>query len=308
MDKMDKYSDEKAQELFLMLKHPKHFLIQCFKEVGANNDILTELKKLDPDKAKTVLKLMNQSEKSEKRSLKLFLKYHGLKFQDIGGDGDCQFSSIALQIYDSVEYSLLVRHQVINYIAQNPEDFQVWFAADPEEEEEEMTFEQWLDNMRCFEWGDELTLKAAVLLYNRPILIYDKEKKVCTYHKPEGAGFAGILSECPDKLVSNTIILIYNGHSHYDAVKHKEKDIKYIKITSEMKTLLEGLHEEREEMCESDSDSDDDEYEYEYEENDDEEDKDSNDDAPDEYEVSDNEEEDDSSDEEEYDYSSFVKS
>ena len=89
--------------------------------------------------------------------------------------------------------------------------------------------------MKYFAWGNQLTLNAAAEFYNRPILVYNMENKKCTYQVPQGyADIGGQMSDCPDVLIPNTIILLYDGGQHYESISHKNKTIEYIPITPQM--------------------------------------------------------------------------
>jgi len=85
-------------------------------------------------------------------------------------DGNCQFRSIAHQLYgDANRYHDRVRQSIVNYMKTHASDFECYFDGG---------YNQYLKSMRCNgTWGDELTLRAASNNFNCNIHVISSEQE-----------------------------------------------------------------------------------------------------------------------------------
>merc|ERR1711862_608615 len=85
-------------------------------------------------------------------------------------DGNCQFRSIAHQLYgDANRYHDRVRQSVVKYMKTHASEFECYFDGG---------YNQYLKNMRCSgTWGDELTLRAASNNFNCNIHVISSEEE-----------------------------------------------------------------------------------------------------------------------------------
>lgn len=81
------------------------------------------------------------------------LSVYGLQEKRMKGDGNCQFTSLSDQLYNSPSHHLEVRQMVVNQLRQNPEFYNSYIPGDYDEYLEQMEKEG--------EWGDHVTLQAA---------------------------------------------------------------------------------------------------------------------------------------------------
>lgn len=67
------------------------------------------------------------------------------------------------------------------------------------------------------EWADNLEIATLMLIYNRPIIVIDSDKKI-----RNGSDIAQFSEE------SEPIFVFYNGHNHYDALLLDNRDAREI--------------------------------------------------------------------------------
>ena len=112
-------------------------------------------------KEKIEYELASESERrerveSDKGALDARLTRLGMRRVAMEGDGNCQFRSIAHNVFKDQERYAEVRALATAHIEERMEDFQIYF-------ENARAFRVWLVGMkRDRTWGDELTLRAAV--------------------------------------------------------------------------------------------------------------------------------------------------
>lgn len=157
---------------------------------------------------KTLLQIKKKLTKiHNNRRVKKILNQYNLKLYKVDSDGNCQFSSIALQIYENRKLNNIVREEITDYISEHIEEY-INFNSD---------IEKWLRKMRKNgEWGDELTLIATAKCYNKNIIIYNKKSNTCIIYKPSGIGLYNLPTEFNKE---TDVFLIYNGYDHYNGVK-----------------------------------------------------------------------------------------
>ncbi len=109
------------------------------------------------------------------------IQNYKLHMDVMADDGNCQFRSIAYQLYgDQDGWHLKVREQIVSYMHKHASEFSFLF-------EDEKEFNRYLGSMaRNGAWGDEICLKAASNCFNCVIHILTSEKEhyyIC--YKPD---------------------------------------------------------------------------------------------------------------------------
>jgi OTU domain-containing protein 3 len=127
----------------------------------------------------------------------------GYQIEYIDGDGNCLFRSISDQLYSDQSHHLEIRHQVMNYIHDNQEHFQLFI-------EDDEPFGDYLDRLRCpGEWGGHQELFAASQILHINIHV----------HQLEAPQF---LLAAPSSMARNPIRNIhisYHGEYHYNSLR-----------------------------------------------------------------------------------------
>ncbi|CAJ1355369.1 unnamed protein product, partial [Effrenium voratum] len=92
-------------------------------------------------------------------SLESRLKTFGMQMVEMEGDGNCQFRTIAFNLFGNQEHHAAPRQAAVAHMKKHTEFFGVFF-------EDQAEFSRYLKNMgRKGTWGDELTLRAVVEAY-----------------------------------------------------------------------------------------------------------------------------------------------
>merc|ERR1712176_459290 len=87
------------------------------------------------------------------------LKSFGTQTMVMEGDGNCQFRSLAFNLFGSQRHHAVTRQCVVEHMKRNADFFRVFF-------EDETEFQEYLTSLgQSRYWGDELTLRAAVEAY-----------------------------------------------------------------------------------------------------------------------------------------------
>eukprot|EP00210_Caulerpa_lentillifera_P000793 g768.t1 len=81
------------------------------------------------------------------------LRVYGMQEKSMKGDGNCQFSSLSDQLYNSPSYHLDVREMVVEQLRENPDIYASYVPGIYEDYVQKMEGEG--------EWGDHVTLQAA---------------------------------------------------------------------------------------------------------------------------------------------------
>lgn len=72
-------------------------------------------------------------------------------------DGNCQFRALSSECYGTQRWHQTIRARVVDHMFQNSQDFEIYFSN-------KNAFMSYLDSMKeSGTWGDELTLRAAVM-------------------------------------------------------------------------------------------------------------------------------------------------
>ncbi|XP_022144673.1 uncharacterized protein LOC111014304 isoform X2 [Momordica charantia] len=89
----------------------------------------------------------------------------------VQGDGNCQFRALSDQLYGTPDNHELVRQKVVNQLMSHPEIYEGYVP---------MAYDEYLEKMsRNGEWGDHVTLQAAVDSYGVRIFVITSFKDTC---------------------------------------------------------------------------------------------------------------------------------
>ncbi|CAE7667964.1 OTU11 [Symbiodinium pilosum] len=92
-------------------------------------------------------------------SLETRLATFGMQMLEMEGDGNCQFRSMAFNLFGKQDYHASPRQAAVRHMKKHSDFFGVFFETAAE-------FSRYLQNMaRNGTWGDELTLRAVVEAY-----------------------------------------------------------------------------------------------------------------------------------------------
>eukprot|EP00730_Choanoeca_flexa_P003749 TRINITY_DN11492_c6_g1_i6.p1 TRINITY_DN11492_c6_g1~~TRINITY_DN11492_c6_g1_i6.p1 ORF type:complete len:274 (+),score=84.29 TRINITY_DN11492_c6_g1_i6:21-842(+) len=134
------------------------------------------------------------------------LKPLSLTVKPIPANGDCMFSSVAVQVDEDTK---VVREKTADYLRQHPDDFAPFLTNDKGDVMSKDEFEAYCTTMRdTAAWGGECELMALAKVYNRPIKVFQVQ---------------GTPREFGEGAADNTILLSYHQHqyglgAHYNAV------------------------------------------------------------------------------------------
>eukprot|EP00928_Gymnodinium_smaydae_P064626 TRINITY_DN47909_c0_g1_i1.p1 TRINITY_DN47909_c0_g1~~TRINITY_DN47909_c0_g1_i1.p1 ORF type:complete len:314 (-),score=58.75 TRINITY_DN47909_c0_g1_i1:130-1020(-) len=97
--------------------------------------------------------------KTSRLGLEKRLHFFGMRSLHMKADGNCQFRSLAFNLFGSQHYHAYTRKAVVRHMLKHKEFFGAFFS-------DERRFQKYLQGMACdTTWGDELTLRAAVEVY-----------------------------------------------------------------------------------------------------------------------------------------------
>ena len=160
-------------------------------------------------KEKIEFELASESERkarveSDKGALDSRLARLGMRRVAMDGDGNCQFRSLAHNIFKDQERHAEVRALATAHIEERKEDFQIYF-------EDTRAFKRWLVGMkRDRTWGDELTLRAAVdALGMRVHVVQSTAQNWYLLYEPE------------EQKTKRSAFISYVSPVHYDALAER---------------------------------------------------------------------------------------
>ena len=160
-------------------------------------------------KEKIEFELASESERkarveSDKGALDSRLARLGMRRVAMDGDGNCQFRSVAHNVFKDQERHAEVRALATAHIEERKEDFQIYF-------EDTRAFKRWLVGMkRDRTWGDELTLRAAVdALGMRVHVVQSTAQNWYLLYEPE------------EQKTKRSAFISYVSPVHYDALAER---------------------------------------------------------------------------------------
>ncbi|CAK9107530.1 OVARIAN TUMOR DOMAIN-containing deubiquitinating enzyme 11 (OTU domain-containing protein 11) (Deubiquitinating enzyme OTU11) [Durusdinium trenchii] len=105
------------------------------------------------------VKAAESSQGLQGASLEKRLQTFGMQMVEMAGDGNCQFRTMAFNLFRSQEHHAAVRQSAVAHMRKHADFFGVFF-------EDEAEFGHYCKNMALHgTWGDELTLRAVVEAY-----------------------------------------------------------------------------------------------------------------------------------------------
>ena len=160
-------------------------------------------------KEKIEYELASESERrerveSDKGALDARLTRLGMRRVAMEGDGNCQFRSIAHNVFKDQERYAEVRALATAHIEERMEYFQIYF-------ENARAFRVWLVGMkRDRTWGDELTLRAAVDAFGMRVhVVQSTEQNWYLLYEPE------------EQKTKRSAFISYVSPVHYDALAER---------------------------------------------------------------------------------------
>ena len=164
--------------------------------------------------------LLQQPSLGTARGLTQRLASLGLASVEMEGDGNCQFRSIADQLFGSQEHHLVVRSVAMAHMRDVAADFFGMYFESPREYAAYLT-----DMSRSRTWGDELTLRACVEAFGCIAHVVTSEHaNWYLVYQPETLPDARALAElCAKKglvppRAKKEIFVSYISPIHYNAV------------------------------------------------------------------------------------------
>jgi len=153
----------------------------------------------------------------EGASLEQRLRTFGLQMVEMAGDGNCQFRTMAFNLFRNQEYHAAPRQAAVAHMKKHADFFGVFF-------EDKAEFKKYLKNMSLFgTWGDELTLRAVVEAYGCVAHVVTSEPK--NWHlvyEPENTDVDSAIAICPKGTEMpksrKQIFLAYISPIHYNAI------------------------------------------------------------------------------------------
>ncbi|CAL1129047.1 unnamed protein product [Cladocopium goreaui] len=150
-------------------------------------------------------------------SLEQRLQTFGMQMVEMAGDGNCQFRTIAFNLFRSQDHHAAPRRAAVAHMKKHADFFGVFF-------EDEAEFQKYLKNMSISgTWGDELTLRAVVEAYGCIAHVVTSEPK--NWHlvyEPENTEVDPAIAVCPKGMdmpkPRKQIFLAYISPIHYNAI------------------------------------------------------------------------------------------
>ncbi|CAE7802538.1 OTU11 [Symbiodinium sp. CCMP2592] len=151
-------------------------------------------------------------------SLETRLATFGMQMLEMEGDGNCQFRSMAFNLFGKQDYHASPRQAAVKHMKKHSDFFGVFFETGAE-------FSRYLQNMaRNGTWGDELTLRAVVEAYGCVAHVVTSEPT--NWHlvyEPEGLDPPDLnIAICPKGVgmpkSRKRIFLSYISPIHYNAI------------------------------------------------------------------------------------------
>jgi len=161
---------------------------------------------------------MCQMDQVKQESLGRRLKRLGMESKRMEGDGNCQFRSIAFNLFGSQEHHAVSRKAAVAHMKKHSDFFSMFFDGPAD-------FKAYLRDMaRSRTWGDELTLRAVVEAYGCVMHVITSEPaNWYLVYKPESTGDRDpTVARSPKGRVlpriGKDVFLSYVSPIHYDAI------------------------------------------------------------------------------------------
>lgn len=161
-----------------------------------------------------------RDQKASKERLYQRLKLCDLVEVNISGDGNCQFSSLAEQLYGTPSLHPVVRQLIVQHMKSNAVIYAPFVFAE--------TFDNYITKMaKTKEWGDNLTLQAASDFFKIKILLVTSypDKPLIEIVPSQSE----IQSNCHNR-ITKIVHLSFFSELHYNAIKSCKEQIQKEKI------------------------------------------------------------------------------
>jgi hypothetical protein len=130
------------------------------------------------------------------------LSTFGLQIDVQKGDGNCQFRSLAKQLFGDPEMHPIVRKKATQYISRYRARFEPYLGPD---------FKRYLSDMsRIGTWGDELTLRASSEAFHCMITVITSERN------------NWYVRYIPEGIIQGEVFLAFHFPCHYNALARKK--------------------------------------------------------------------------------------
>lgn len=161
---------------------------------------------------------MHESGEGHSRDLDGRLKAFGMQMKEMEGDGNCQFRTLAFNLFGEQAHHAVTRKAAIAHMKKHHDFFSVLFESADE-------FKEYLRDMaRNRTWGDELTLRAVVEAYGcEAHVITSEPANWYLVYQPESAGRPDPkVAACPKGLQppkpGKQVFLSYISPVHYNSI------------------------------------------------------------------------------------------
>merc|ERR1712039_87522 len=142
----------------------------------------------------------------------------GMRMKTCEGDGNCQFRSLAFNLFGGQNHHAVVRQAAVAYLKKRKDLFGVLF-------EDASEFKSYVKDMaQNHTWGDELTLRAVVDAYGCEAHVITSEPAnwYLVYQPEEPGSLDKKVAVCPKGLPlpqpGKQVFLSYISPVHYNAV------------------------------------------------------------------------------------------
>mmetsp|Transcript_102079 Transcript_102079/g.319012 ORF Transcript_102079/g.319012 Transcript_102079/m.319012 type:complete len:277 (-) Transcript_102079:53-883(-) len=164
------------------------------------------------------IKQVAETGSGDREGLEGRLDSFGMKMREMEGDGNCQFRSLAHNLFGTQEYHAVTRKAAVAHMRKHKDFFGQLFESAAE-------FKAYLQDMgKNRTWGDELTLRAVVEAYccEAHVITSEQANWYLVYH-PEGPKERDPkIAACPKgvqrPLPGKQVFLSYISPVHYNSV------------------------------------------------------------------------------------------
>jgi len=152
-------------------------------------------------------------------SLEERLDSFGMQIYQMESDGNCQFRSLAFNLFGSQNHHAITRKSIVAHMKKHKDFFSMFFDGPSE-------FETFIEEMALDRtWGDELTLRAAVEVYGcvAHVITSEAANWYLTYEPEMREKSVDLeIAECPEGMClppqGKHIFLAYISPVHYDSI------------------------------------------------------------------------------------------
>jgi hypothetical protein len=194
-----------------------HAAVRGLTELGLSTDVAEDWAKVlrACGESDTETVLQNSARDREEKILFFgLLQSIGLKTVSVEGDGNCLFRAICYVIYGTDEHHAMIRYYICLYIRKRARKcFGTAHAPPP------AVLDAYLNKM-CMdrEWGDEIAVRAAGYLYERPVKVFISDGEGGIAVHPQFPGNINSNSNEAGYATNEILLANYSGVTHFDAL------------------------------------------------------------------------------------------